>query len=141
MKHPDSGTAVNIKRLVLFITLIVVLAGVSGTIFAPTAPSRAVREIVIVAKDMTFIIDSLESSGAANPTLTVKAGQKVTIVLRNDDPGMQHDLIIQGLQVQVRAVSYGQTTRLTFTVPRESGTYTYLCSFHPRSMRGAFVIE
>ena len=54
---------------------------------------------------------------------------------------MQHDLVIQGLHVQVEVVSCGETTRLTFMAPREPSTYAYLCSFHPRSMRGVFIVE
>ena len=119
----------------------IVVVGATGVVFSSVAPGGPGREITIVAKNMVFIIESPESSGQANPTITVKAGQKITIVFRNDDPGMQHDLVIQGLHVQVEVVACGETKRLTFTAPRERSTYAYLCSFHPRSMRGVFIVE
>ena len=115
--------------------------GATGVVFPSMAAGEASREITIVAKNMAFVIESPESSGQANPTITVKTGQKITIVLRNDDPGMQHDLVIKGLEVEVEVTSFGETTRLTFTAPREPGAYVYLCSFHPMSMRGVFIVE
>ena len=129
------------KRIRLLTALMIVVASATGVVLASMAQSAESREITIVAKNMVFVIESPESSGQANPTITVKAGRKITIVLRNDDPGMQHDLVIQGLDVQVEVVSCGETTRLTFTVPREPGEYVYLCSFHPRRMRGVFIVE
>ncbi len=129
------------KRIALLSAIMIVLVGATGAILPSVAAGGAGREITIVAKNMVFVVESPESSGRANPTITVKTGQKITIVLRNDDPGMQHDLVIQGLQIQVKVISFGETTRLTFTAPREPGAYVYLCSFHPRSMRGVFIVE
>ena len=31
------------------------------------------------------------------PTLSVRAGEQVRLVLKNDDPGMQHDFVVSGL--------------------------------------------
>ena len=141
MRHPDFGFKCAVKRIALLSALMIVLIGATGVVFPSMAPGRASREITIVAKNMVFVIESAESSEQANPTITVKGGQKITIILRNDDPGMQHDLVIKGLHVRVEVVSCGETTRVTFTAPREPGRYVYLCSFHPRSMRGVFRVE
>ncbi len=141
MRRPDFGVNCTVKRIALLSALMIVVVGATGVVFSSVAPGGPGREITIVAKNMAFVIESPESPGQANPTITVKTGQKITIVFRNDDPGMQHDLVIQGLHVQVDVVACGETTRLTFTAPREPGTYAYLCSFHPRSMRGVFIIE
>ncbi len=129
------------KRIGLLVALMIVVVGATGVVLASMAQGAVSHEITIVAKNMVFVIDSPESSGEANPTITVKTGQKITIVFRNDDPGMQHDLVIQGLHVQVDVVSCGETTRLTFTAPRKPSTYAYWCSFHPISMRGVFIVE
>lgn len=129
------------KRIALLSVLVIVLVGATGVVVSSTTPGRAGREMTIVARNMAFTIESPVSSGQANPTITVKTGQKITIVLRNDDPGMQHDLVIQGLSVQIEKVSFGETTRITFIAPREPGTYIYLCRFHPMSMRGVFIVE
>jgi len=141
------------KRIALLSALMIVLVGATGVIVPSMAASETTREISIVARNMAFVIETPDSTrstesrdsrdlmGQSNPTITVKAGQKITIILRNDDPGMEHDLVIEGLHVEIDVTSFGQTTRLTFTAPREPGTYVYLCSFHPRSMRGVFIVQ
>ena len=129
------------KRIGLLSVLMMVVVSATGVVLASIAQGAVSREITIVAKNMVFSVPSLETSGEVNPTITVKRGQRVTIVLRNDDAGMQHDLVIEGLDVRLEVVSCGETTRLTFTAPREPGEYVYLCSFHPRRMRGVFVVE
>lgn len=129
------------KRIGLLSVLMIVVVSATGVVLASIAQGAVSREITIVAKNMVFSVPSLETSGEVNPTITVKRGQRVTITLRNDDAGMQHDLVIEGLDVRLEVVSCGETTRLTFTVPREPGEYVYLCSFHPRRMRGVFIVE
>jgi len=129
------------KRIGLLSALMIVVASATGAVLASMAQGAVSREITMVAKNMVFNVPSLESSGEANPTITLKRGQKITIILRNDDAGMLHDLLIEGLDVRLEAVSFGETTRLTFTVPREPGKYVYLCSFHPTRMRGVFIVE
>jgi plastocyanin len=129
------------RRIPLFIALIIVLVGSTGVVFPLIAVGETGREITIVAQNMAFVTESMELTEQANPIITVKAGQKITIVFRNDDPGMLHDFVILGLPVQTEVTSYGETTRITFTAPQEQGTYIYLCSFHPRSMRGVFIVE
>ena len=129
------------KRIGLLSVLMIVVVSATGVVLASIAQGAVSREITIVAKNMVFSVPSVESSGEANPTITVKRGQRVTITLRNDDAGMLHDLVIEGLDVRLEVVSCGETTRLTFTVPREPGEYVYLCSFHPRRMRGVFIVE
>ena len=129
------------KRIGLLSVLMIVVVSATGVVLASMAQGAVSREITIVAKNMVFSLPSVESSGEANPTIIVKRGQRVTITLRNDDAGMLHDLVIEGLDVRLEVVSCGETTRLTFTAPREPGEYVYLCSFHPRRMRGLFVVE
>lgn len=129
------------KRIVFLSVLMIALASMVGLVFASITPSLPDRQITIVARNMTFVIESSESAGRANPTLTVKAGQKITIVFRNDDPGMRHDLVIKELNIQIEMISSGETTRLTFTAPLEPRAYVYLCSSHPRSMRGVFIVQ
>ena len=141
MRRIDSRKVWTMKRIGLLTALMIVVVSATGVVLASIAQGAVSREITIVAKNMVFSVPSLETSGEVNPTITVKRGQRVTITLRNDDAGMQHDLVIEGLDVRLEVVSCGGTTRLTFTVPREPGEYVYLCSFHPRRMRGVFIVE
>ena len=141
MRRTDSRKDWTVKRIGLLSALMIVVVSATGAVLASMAQSAVSREITMVAKNMVFSVPSSESYGEANPTITVKTGQKITIVLRNDDAGMLHDLVIEGLDVRLESVSCGETTRLTFTAPRQPGEYVYLCSFHPRRMRGVFIVE
>ena len=129
------------KRIGLLSALMIVVVSATGAVLASMAQNAVSREITLVAKNMVFSVQSTERSSEANPTITIKRGQKITIILRNDDAGMLHDLVIEGLNVRLETVSCGETTRFTFTAPREPGEYVYLCNFHPTRMRGVFVVE
>jgi hypothetical protein len=54
--------------------------------------SDGVREIHLVARDMTYYVDGRPES---NPTLRVARGEHVRIRLTNNDPGMSHDFSIR----------------------------------------------
>ena len=60
------------KRNGLFSALIIIVARLAGVVLASMAQGTVSREITIVAKDMVFSIQSSETSGEANPTITVK---------------------------------------------------------------------
>ncbi len=69
-------------------------------------------------------------------TLTVPAGQKLQIVLVNQDNATEefdsHDLKIEKLVTP--------NSRITFSVgPLKPGTYSFMGEFHPATARGRFV--
>ena len=49
------------------------------------------REITLVTRDMAFY---LEGDTRPNPTIRLQAGERVRFVLRNLDPGIDHNLAI-----------------------------------------------
>ena len=104
------------------------------------ASAKPAQQIVIVAKDMMFTVEGSPNNGAENPLLWFSAGTTVTIIFRNEDVGMRHDLVIEGLAVRSRVLEYGSEQRLVVTVPRTKGEYVYLCSLHPRMMRGLLMV-
>lgn len=91
------------------------------------------REVRLVARDMAFY---LPGGDLPNPTLRLAAGERVRIVLENDDPGMMHDLVAQGLGVATPLIERGGTAGVELRVPGTPGTHEYLCSLHPVLMRG-----
>lgn len=129
------------KRIALWTSLPALLIAVTGVVLGSIGNGATSLELTIVATNMAFVVQSPESSGAENPTITVKRGQRVTLVFVNEDPGMEHDLVIEGLGVRTQVTQCGEKTQLTFTAPREPGEYVYLCTFHPRRMRGVFIVE
>ena len=97
------------------------------------------REIRIVVRDMTFYVDGHDEP---NPTLRVRAGEQIRLVLRNDDPGMSHDFAVKSWQVMTPLVTArGAETAVVFRVPQRRGSYTFSCTPHARIMRGTIQVE
>ena len=88
------------------------------------------RTIVVTAKDMVY--DQTE--------IRVAPGEWVRLILRNEDPGMKHDLVIEGLGVRTTIIKTGERTEVIFQVPAQ-GSFTFLCSLHPVTMRGLLIVE
>ena len=96
------------------------------------------REIRIVARDMTFY---LEGQTDPNPTLRLRAGESVRLVLRNDDPGMTHDFTIPDWKAATRRIESGEQAIVTFRVPDAPSSQTYRCRPHSAIMRGTILVE
>lgn len=116
-------------------TLAIVMTVAISTMSDRPRPGKTafdgVRTVVLTAKDMKF--------NMSNPTIAVAPGEIVRIVIRNEDPGMKHDLFIPQLQLRTPVLEFGDEAVLQFRAPR-TGFLEYLCSFHPVSMRGLFEI-
>jgi plastocyanin len=111
----------------------IVLASRDGG--APAEP----REIRLVVRDMTFY---LEGQDVPNPTLRVRAGEQIRLVLRNEDPGMDHDLTIKSWNVATATLEKkGEEAAVRFRVPDRRGVETYTCTPHAEMMQGAIHIE
>ena len=96
------------------------------------------REVRLVARDMAFY---LPGGDVPNPTLRFAAGERVRILLVNEDPGMTHDLVAEGLGLATPLVERGGTTGLELRVPETPGSHEYLCSLHPVLMRGLIEVR
>ncbi len=91
-----------------------------------------------------------ELDGEKNPTLTVPAGEEITINLTNDGAAI-HNMRFGGEDKEYNneddavsdpaLVTAGQTAITTFTAPSEAGTYVYQCDFHPTDMLGEIEVE
>lgn len=103
---------------------------------APDHGPQSETEIVIVAKGMTFKVVGASGIDQANPTLRFPAGTSITVIFRNEDPGMRHDLVFEALGVRSRILAFGEQQRLILAIPKEPGAHAYRCSLHPQTMRG-----
>lgn len=87
-----------------------------------------------------FVLD-----GESNPTLTVPAGEEITVNLTNDGAAI-HNMRFGGEDNAFNTdddavsdpnlVNPGDTAVLVFTAPSEPGTYKYQCDIHPTDMLG-----
>jgi plastocyanin len=98
----------------------------------------SVREIHLVAKDMTFYVDGQD---APNPTLQARPGERIRIILRNTDIGMSHDFVIRSWSVSTRLLKGKGQDSIEFTVPNTRGSHLYSCSPHAEMMGGAIVVN
>ena len=122
---------VNVSLKIIAVAVVVVVAGALLPALT-TAPSR---EITLVAKGMAFRLAD-DPQQAPNPTLEVRAGEHVRIVLRNQDPGFTHDFAIPALDAGLEAINWNQTGDVVLSVPDVPGTYEYVCRPHALMMRG-----
>jgi plastocyanin len=98
-----------------------------------------VREIRLVARGMSFYLESDPTT--SNPTIRLQAGERVRVVLRNETPGIDHDLAIAGLAAAMSPLPAGATGALDLDVPERPGRHEYVCRPHSVMMRGVVVVE
>jgi plastocyanin len=88
---------------------------------------------------MSFVFPS--QPDAVNPALRVRAGERIRLVLRNDAPGVRHDVAIPAWDVAVGPIGFGETAQVTFTVPATNERVEYYCRPHATMMRGLVTVE
>jgi plastocyanin len=97
----------------------------------PAAAAAEGRTVTVVAREMTFTLD----------TTTIAAGA-VTFVLRNEGQA-PHDFAIRGngIDQRTRVIGRGETATLTVTLP--PGVYAYECTVGGHAtmgMRGTLTV-
>ena len=92
------------------------------------------REILVVAKGMTFILPS--DPDTANPVIRLRRGEHVSLVLRNEAPGLLHNIEIPAWTVKSDRIRAGEETSVTFEVPSQQGPTEYRCAPHSEMMHG-----
>jgi plastocyanin len=104
---------------------------------SPTGPSNGATTIDLVARNLSFNVD----------TITVPAGAQVTVNFSNQDPGIPHNFAVYTDSTASDVIFRGNiitgtaTTTYTFTAPSEPGTYHFQCDPHAAIMNGDFIVE
>lgn len=120
---------------------VIALAGILALFVPFLQAQERPREVVLVARGMAFTYPSSEPQEELNPALTFRAGERIILVFRNQDQGMLHNLRIHRLGLETPLLKFGESARLTFTVPSEAGTDKYSCTLHSLMMTGRIVIK
>mgnify|MGYP001343543329 FL=1 len=100
----------------------------------PALSSPPAREVSLVVKDMAFYLEG--DLQTPNPTIEVKAGERVRVVLRNQDRGMRHDFAVPSLDVALKTTNWNESADVVLDAPIQPGTYEYVCRPHSLMMRG-----
>jgi len=119
----------------LVVTAVAVLA--LGA-FAVALTRPAPREITLVVRGMAFYLDGNE---LPNPTIIVKAGERVRVVLRNEERGIQHDFAVPAMRAVLQPIGWNQSAEVVFAVPETPGVYDYWCRPHMTMMRGKIIVQ
>ena len=105
----------------------------------PALTRTPTREIQLVVKGMAFYLENdLETP---NPTIEVKAGERVRVVVRNEDRGLTHDFAVPVAGIMTREIVWNESDDVAFDVPETSGTYEYVCQPHRLMMRGTILVR
>lgn len=129
----------------IFVALAIVVGTVSVAALKWTPPDAVgsandeIREIVLVARQMSFQVEG--DPGALNPTLRLRAGSRVRIVLRNEERGITHSFTIPAWDVDTGTFDAPGTGRVEFRVPLANGPLDYVCTPHAKMMRGTIVVQ
>jgi plastocyanin len=119
------------------VAIVVVLLVVGGLMTAVTRTPA--REITLVARGMAFFLES--DPAIPNPTLRLEAGERVRIVLRNEERGFTHDFAVPAVDAATDLINWNEDADVTFDVPDRPGTYDYVCEPHAMMMRGRIIVE
>ncbi|HVS15137.1 MAG TPA: hypothetical protein VMV46_14510 [Thermoanaerobaculia bacterium] len=114
---------------------IAIAAAVAG---ASTARSAPEREITLIARDMAFFVSG---SDEVNPTLRLAPGERVRMRLVNEEAGVLHDLLVEGLGFEIPAFRETGERVGVLVAPREPGRHEYVCSLHRLMMRGVLEVS
>jgi plastocyanin len=128
------------KRVTFTIGVTMLLAMALAAILPRVASSSSgeVREIHLVARDMAFYLDGQDEP---NPTLVVRRGEAVRILLRNMDAGMSHDFGVRAWRKGTGAINGLGEAAIVLRAPVATGTETYECTPHAQMMRGTIRVE
>ena len=126
------GHRVSARLVITAVT--VLLLGVLAVAVTREEP----REITLVARGMAFY---LENGDLPNPTITVKPGERVRVVLRNEERGIRHDFAVPGLRAALDPLGWNESGAVIVDAPDAPGLYEYWCRPHKMMMRGKIVVE
>jgi plastocyanin len=114
-------------------------AAVAAVLPGKSAPGvDGVREIHLVAREMAFY---LEGHTDPNPMLRVRRGERVRLLLRNEDAGISHDVAVRAWKARTPAIVGRGQSAVELRAPDSAGDETYACTPHGEMMRGTIRVE
>ena len=125
------------RRPYLLTTASILAIGAIVALLPLLAESPGPREMVVVARQMSFYVGG---DSVANGAIRVAPGEKIRIVLVNADPGLDHDFAVTAWGVKTPVLQGEGRTSIEFRAPDTPGTATYVCSVHASMMRGTIEV-
>ena len=107
-------------------------------VLAVSAQNPGPRDVHMVVRNMTYYLDG---AGEANPTLRLRPGETVRIVLRNEDAGMKHDFVVPAWDAATGLIAGKREAAVVIHAPSSAGRTVYHCTPHEETMRGTILVE
>lgn len=127
------------NRMVTTALAVSIVAAAAALLPMVVVSVEPVREIDVVVRDMAFYVGDRSEP---NPEITVRAGERVRVRVRNQDAGMRHDFSIKAWTVSTKVLEErGEEDVIEFRIPEARGTHTYTCTPHARMMSGTIRVE
>lgn len=111
-----------LAAVILVVTLLPALSG------PPT------RDVTLVVRGMTFYLES--DPHTPNPVIEARAGERIRVVLRNQERGMTHDFAVKDLGADIEPITWNESSDVVLDLPSQPGTYQYVCRPHSLMMHG-----
>ena len=127
------GRRVSFKLVAFAVVLLVI-----GTMLAAVSRPPS-RELTLVTRGMAFYLEN--DPLTANPTITVRAGDRVRVVLRNEERGITHDFAVPAFGAATDRIDWNEDSDVSFDIPDRPGTYEYVCEPHAAMMRGRLIVQ
>jgi hypothetical protein len=127
------GYRVTAKLIAIAVVMVVLGA------LAAAVPRPLDREITLVSRGMAFYL--LGDPVTPNPVIRLNAGERVRIVLRNEDRGITHDFAVPAFDEALDRIDWNEEGQVTFDVPKTAGRYEYICRPHMLMMRGQIIVQ
>ena len=105
----------------------------------PAVTRTPPREVVLVVKGMAFYLESDLST--PNPIIEARAGERVRVVVRNQDRGLTHDFAVPVIGAVTHEIPWNQSDEVVFDLPDTPGVYEYVCQPHRLMMRGTIRVS
>src|SRR5258708_3400831 len=109
-------------RSLLTATIVVVLGGLVA-LLPLMAESVAPREVVVVARQMSFYVNG---EPPANPSIRVAPGERIRITLISADPGFDHDFAVKAWGIKTPVLHGDGRTSIVVEAPDKPGKSTYV---------------
>ena len=126
------------NRTIVAVGVVAAIAIAATLLPVATTDLESRREVRLVIRDMTYY---LEGTGEPNPTLQFRRGERIRLILTNEDAGMEHDFVVRSWKLATEKIDGRGEDRIDIRVPRRTGTTSYVCSPHAGKMRGNIVVQ
>lgn len=125
-------------RTPIAVAALVATLGAAALLPLAARPGGQPREIVLVARQMSFYLGP--DGTVRNPVIRVTPGERVRLTLINNDAGFDHDVAIEAWGIGSSLVRGEGRTTIDVHAPDEPRRVDYVCTRHAAMMRGTIEV-